>query len=322
MKNGVKFLLTGALLCALPACAQEEGGAIQDERVDYEIARDAEIEGRVFEPADFDDEADPFADYSEWRTVEPENLVLITTRYGVTAIELNTDYAPRHAARMRELVRAEFYDGERFYRVIDGFVAQAGVREDEGAAGWAPLKNENDRPWGEGRYTPLENPDLFAYEVGHSADSFPMARDIGIGREWLLHCAGAMAMARDNDPNSARTEFYIVLGAQRYLDRNLTVFGRVIHGMEHIQKLERGDAEIEGGEIQPPASADEMISVRIAADLPAATRPVFEVLRAGSEAFEAAKTAKRVRDEPFFYRKPHEILDICQFQVPVRRRVE
>ena len=69
-------------------------------------------------------------------------------------------------------------------------------------------------------------------------DGFAVARDADLGREWLLHCPGAMAMARDDDPDTGSTEFYIVLDAQRYLDRNLTVFGRVLSGMEHIQALQ------------------------------------------------------------------------------------
>lgn len=254
-----------------------------------------------------------------WREVAPEDLILITTAHGVTAVELNADFAPEHAARMRELVRGGFYDGEYFYRVIDGFVAQGGVQHDERMGEWAGIANENDRPLREEAMTSLGNADLFAPAVGHSADGFAMAQDTDLGREWLLHCPGAMAMARDNDPDSGGTEFYIALAPQRYLDRNLTVFGRVIDGMQYIQKLERGNRAIDSGVIQPPRTGDEIISMQMAADLPEDKRPTYLVQRPGTEAFEASKTARRVRTAEFFYRKPPEVLDVCGFEVPVRK---
>ena len=237
----------------------------------------------------------------------------------MTAIELNPDFAPGHAARLRELVRGGFYDGEYFYRVIDGFVAQGGVQHDERMGDWAGITNENDRDLRAGTMTPLGNADLFASEVGHSADGFAMAQDKTLDREWLLHCPGAMAMARDNDPDSGGTEFYITLAPQRYLDRNLTVFARVIDGMQYIQKLERGDRAIDSGVIQPPRTGDSIISMKLAADLPEEARPTYLVRRPGTDAFEAAKTARRVRTAEFFYRKPPEVLDICGFEVPVRK---
>ncbi|MGF1463713.1 MAG: peptidylprolyl isomerase [Maricaulaceae bacterium] len=258
------------------------------------------------------------AEPSDWRAVAPENLLLIETVHGVTTLELNPDFAPAHTARMRALARAGFYDGEYFYRVIDGFVAQAGVQDDDRMTDWSPLENENDRPLSEATFTPLGNGDLFAAEVGH-IDGFPVGRDADLGREWLLHCPGALAMARDEDPDTGRTEIYIVLDAQRYLDRNLTVFGRVIDGLAAIQKLERGDRAVESGVIQPPRTGDQILNVRLAADIDAAERPGFEVMNTRSDVFAADKRGRRVREEPFFYRKPPEILDICGYSVPVRR---
>ncbi|MEO0448985.1 MAG: peptidylprolyl isomerase, partial [Pseudomonadota bacterium] len=128
-----------------------------------------------------------------------------------------------------------------------------------------------------------------------------------------------LAMARNTDPDSGGTEFYIVLDAQRYLDRNLTVFGRVIDGFENVQKLKRGVRAIENGVIQAPEQGDEILSMTVAADMDTAIRPKYQVQNMPSQAFEDAKTAKRVRDEDFFYRKPPEVLDICGFEVPVQK---
>lgn len=257
----------------------------------------------------------------DWRDVAPENLILIETRYGDITVELNPDFAPNHANQFRKLVRDDVYNGIRFYRVIERFVAQGGLKEDEVIEQFPTLTNENDRPLSEAPFVPLGNADLFAPVVGH-IDGFAVGRSQSLGTEWLLHCPGALAMARDNDPDSGSTEFYIVLDAQRYLDRNLTVFGRVIDGMQYVQKLKRGVRAIESGVIQPPEVGDEILSTTVAADMDAAIRPSYQVQAMPTQAFEDAKTEKRVRDNEFFYRKPPEVLDICGFEVPVRKTPE
>lgn len=254
----------------------------------------------------------------DWRNVDPDNLILIETEHGDVVIELNPDFAPNHAAQFRNLVRGDVYNGARFYRVIDAFVAQGGLQDDTVIEQYPTLTNENDRALSDAAFVPLGNADLFAPIVGH-VDGFAVGRSESLQKEWLLHCPGALAMARDNDPDSGSTEFYIVLDAQRYLDRNLTVFGRVIDGMQYVQKLKRGVRAIESGVIQAPDVGDEILSMTVAADLADAIRPNYQVQAMPSQAFEDAKTAKRVRDEEFFYRKPPEILDICGFEVPVQK---
>ena len=255
---------------------------------------------------------------SEWVTIPAENILLIDTAKGPVTVELNPDFAPIHTDRMRALAASGVLDGERFYRVIEAFVAQGGLADETKIDAWETIQNENDRAYGGEGFVPLGNADLFASEVGH-IDGFPVGRDADLGREWLLHCPGAMAMARDVDPDSGSTEFYIVLDAQRYLDRNLTVFGRVIDGMEHVQALKRGKREIENGVIQPPEQGDLIERFAVASDLPVDEQPGWEKMDTASDAFEAFKTSQRVREDAFFYRKPPEILDICSFSAPVRR---
>jgi peptidylprolyl isomerase len=128
-----------------------------------------------------------------------------------------------------------------------------------------------------------------------------------------------MAFARDNGANTASTEFYIVIGeAPRRLDRNLTAFGRVIAGMKFVQKLHRGNPNIASGVIQDLKARDKILSVRIAADLPAASRPHYQVMRTTSPAF-AKWMAARINPAPGFYvRQPPKILDVCLSPVPVR----
>ena len=250
----------------------------------------------------------------DWRRIAPENLLVMDTVHGRVLIELNPDFAPGHTARMRELATDRVLDRTEFYRAITGFVAQTGLNNGEAAENYAPLVNENERTILEGAgFTPLGNSDLYAPEVGH-IDGFSVARDPETGNEWLLHCPGAVAMARDNDPDSGAADYYIVLDAQRYLDRNLTVFGRVVSGIEVVQKVKRGTDAM--GFIEEPLKGDRIQTVKLASNLPEEERPIVDVMRTETGSFEGAKRAKRVRRDPFFYNTPPEVIDICDMPVP------
>ncbi len=263
-----------------------------------------------------------------FRTVDPNNLVLIDTKYGEVAVELAPQFAPKHVERLRALIHAHFYDGRSFYRVVDGFVAQGGAGEGTASTGgakkgeltkqWPPLKAEFDAPIA-GTFTPLGSPDLFAPEVGH-IDGFPVARDKKDGRMWLIHCPGTFAFARDNGPDTASTEFYIVIGeAPRRLDRDLTAFGRVITGMQFLQNLQRGDPDVDNGVIHKPTTPDQIVRMRLAVDLPLKDRPSFDVTRTDTPAFEKVKEERRHPTSPFYFRKPPPILDVCLAPVKVKR---
>ena len=267
-----------------------------------------------------------------FRTVDPENLVLIDTKYGQVAVELAPEFAPKHTARLKALIRAKFYDGLSFYRVIDGFVAQGGIGEGTASTKdhpkeaedldkkWPKLKAEFDRDFAPTpAFTPLGNADLMAPEVGFE-DGFPVARSPDERKEWLIHCPGTFAFARDNDPDTASTEFYIVIGhAPRRLDRDLTAFGRVLSGMQYLQKLQRGDPDVDSGVIADLPSRDPIIRMRIAADIPATERPSFQVIRTESKWFADAVELRRHPTSPFYFRKPPPVLDICGVPVMVKR---
>ena len=265
----------------------------------------------------------------DFRSPDPENLVVIDTTYGRVVVELAPEFAPEHVKRLKALIRANFYDGKSFYRVVDGFVAQGGAGEGTAATGgaakdaalkqWPMLKAEFDAPLGNAVFTPLGNADPFAPEVGH-IDGFPVARDAKAGRMWLVHCPGTFAFARDNGPDTATTEFYIVIGqAPRRLDRDLTAFGRVIDGMQYLQKLNRGDPDIDNGVIKDPAKRDAIVRMRVVADMPEEAQPQLQVLRTESAAFAQVKEERRNPTSPFYFRKPPPILDICLTPVAVKR---
>lgn len=255
-----------------------------------------------------------------WRDVDPNNLVLIDTKYGETAVELAPQFAPNHAARMRALVRAHFFDGLSFYRVIEGFVAQGGNNADNPDPKWPVLKAEFTRPMGKDvTFTPLGDPDLYAPVVGH-VNGFPVGENPKTGRMWITHCPGTFAFARDNKDDTASTEFYIVIGeAPRRLDQNLTAFGRVIWGMDKIDRLNRGDPDVDNGVIKDPKMRDPIIRMRMASDIPEKDRPKFQVMNTGSPAFAAVKDKKRHPDKTFYHGGTPTNLDICLNLVPVRK---
>ena len=178
-------------------------------------------------------------------------------------------FAPETVKQFRKLVEEQFYDGLSFYRVIDGFVAQGGDGSDLGELSQVPLIDaefELALP-DDIEFTRVQKNDLFAPETGF-VDGFAAARDVSKNKIWLTHCPGVMAMARNDDPDSSRTDFYFVIGqAPRYLDQNMNVFGRVIHGMDIVQKIQRGPPN-ESGIIQDETASSRIRGMRLASEIP------------------------------------------------------
>jgi len=275
--------------------------------------------------------ADP--DVPAWRPVAPENLILMEVPTGTVAIELFPEAAPAHVARLRDLLAEGFYDGEYFYRVIDGHVAQAGREFRMASKPWDNLPFEAERRVPAAGFTPLGNADLFAGEPGHRS-GFAVGREGG--QEWILNCPGALGMARDDAPETGDTEIYIPLQPRRYLDRNYTIFGRVIAGMEHIQRLPRVDPFTEEeesalfGEDEPLAyqmaqyrrsklEYNVIASAKFASAIPETERPSYEVMDTASSDWAALKESKRDYSKiAAFIAPPVDTLDICSLPVPAR----
>lgn len=254
-----------------------------------------------------------------WRKVDPDHVVYMELQEGTVILELNPAFAPKTVAQFKRLVQQDFYRGLSFYRVIEGFVAQGGDESDVGIPSTQPaLEAEFDIRWDhELSWTPVEKEDLYQAETGF-IDGFAAARD---GRRvWLTHCPGIVAMARETGPDTSRTDFYIVIGqAPRYLDRNLTVFGRVIHGMDVVQKIRRGPIEL-NGIIENDLDRTRIVRLQMAVDVEEGLRRDFYVMDTSSEGFLAYMEQRRDRKDDFFRHKPPEVLDVCQ--VPVATRVE
>lgn len=254
-----------------------------------------------------------------WREVQPENLVFMELPGGTVTIELTPAFAPKTVEQFRELVKERFYDGLGFYRVIDGFVAQGGDGSDLGELSDKPtIDAEFEIKWDEAlSWMPVQQPDLFAPITGF-VDGFAAGRDPESGKAWLTHCPGAVAMARNNDKDSSRSDFYIVIGqAPRYLDRNMNVFGRVIDGMEIVQQIQRGPRD-NNGIFRDETLITRMRNMRLASDIPERTRQKAYVADTNSPGFADLLDGRRDRRQAFFHNHPPEVLDVCQVPLGTR----
>lgn len=260
------------------------------------------------------------ADDIIWREVDPDNLVFMELHEGLVTIELNPWFAPETVKQFRKLVREQFYRGLSFYRVIDGFVAQGGDGSDLGELSMVPLI-EAEFEWDLLESTPftlVQKNDLYAPETGF-VNGFAAAIDRKEQRIWLTHCPGVVAMARNDSPDSSRTDFYIVIGqAPRYLDRNMNIFGRVIAGMDVVQKIERGP-ENESGIFQNEEKSTRIRSIWLASDIPKKERLSAFVMDTNSKGFRNLLEDRRNRKQKFFHTKPPKVLDVCQ--IPMSGRV-
>ena len=258
-------------------------------------------------------------DQAEWRNVAIENMVLLTLPHGKVVIELAPQFSPKHVEQFMRLTKAGHYDGNKFYRVIDGFVAQAGPEDGSSADSSVPLLAlEGDWPidknWS---FTLVQNNDLFAEQTGFK-DGFALAHNPSENRAWLTHCPGIIAMARGNEANSASSHFYITNGqAPRYLDRIMSIFGRVIYGMNHVQAITR-TVTIEGEAEVASAAHTPIVSMKMMTDVPAAEQIHLQVKNTESELFATALVERIKRENAFFFKKPPPVLDVCQTPVLTR----
>lgn len=162
---------------------------------------------------------------NKWTARDLENYIYLDLDYGRVVVELFPNLAPNHVRRIKKLSRDGFYDGVVFHRVIPGFMAQTGDPTGTGTGGsdLPDLRSEfSDEP----------------------------------------HIRGAVSMARATNPNSANSQFFIVTDDSRFLDSQYSVWGRVVKGMEYVDKIKKGDGR--SGMVMNP---DRIIKMRVAADV-------------------------------------------------------
>ena len=158
-------------------------------------------------------------------SLDKENILYIDTKDGRIAIQLRPDLAPGHVARIKKLAREGFYDGVVFHRVLDGFMAQTGD------------------PQG----------------TGHGGSKYP---DLKAEFSNAKFKRGAVGAARTGDPNSANSQFFIVLDEASHLNGQYTLWGEVIRGMDRVDAVKKGDRRRNGVVDNP----DRMLKVKVAAD--------------------------------------------------------
>jgi len=267
-----------------------------------------------------------------WNSLDPDNTVYLEMEEGLVVIQLNPVFAPKTVRHLKRLFEDQFYRGMSFYRVIDGFVAQGGDESDiDGNQTTEPLKaefeidwplkptdKEEAKNWKPMSWTPVQTDDMYAAYTGF-INGFAAARDDKkAGKVWLTHCPGVVAMARNDDPDSGGTDFYIVIGqAPRYLDRNLTIFGRVVWGMDIVQRIKRGPT-LDNGIIEEDLDRSWIKRMRLASSLPQEQRLDIYVADTNSKGFQKMLKERRNRSQKFFKHKPPKVLDVCQVPVPAR----
>ena len=265
---------------------------------------------------------------AEWHALDPENTIYLELKSGRVVLELAPAFAPNHVANIKALAREKYFDGLAILRSQDNYVVQWGDPNADARAGdkdqpraiktaKAKLNAEFTVPLASKvPFTALPDVDGYAAQTGFSGD-FASARDPKLGQAWLTHCYGTLGVGRDVDVNSGGgAELYVVIGsAPRWLDRNITVVGRVIKGMELLSVLPRGTGTL--GFYEKPEQRVPVVSVRVAADVPEAERSHLEVLRTDTPSFTNFVEARRNRRDDW-YKMPAGHVDVCGVAIPVR----
>jgi peptidylprolyl isomerase len=261
---------------------------------------------------------------SDWHALDPQNTLYLELASGRVVMELAPALAPRHVANIKVLAHAKYYDGLAILRAQDNYVVQWGDPDSDDPAkkrsvgdAQEKLKAEFTIPISkELSYTLLPDRDGYAPQTGFSGD-FPVARDPKMQTAWPTHCYGSIGVGRDVDVDSGGgTELYVVIGASpRWLDRNITVVGRVLQGMELLSTLPRGTGPL--GFYEKPEQRVPIKSIRLAADVPAKDRTNLEVLRTDTPTFAALVESRRNRHDEW-YKVPAGYIDVCSVPVPVR----
>ncbi len=257
---------------------------------------------------------------SAWRPVDPENTLYLELATGRVVMELAPAFAPRHVANLKTLVREKYFDGLSIVRAMDDYVVEwedsEGKRPTQSAATTLPPEFFGDVR-AEQPFLRLPDGDVYAPEVGFSG-GYPVARDPKTHTRWLTHCYGMLGLGRDNDPTSGfGGSPFVVIGQTRNLDRNDTLIGRVVHGIDLLSTLPRGTGPL--GFYEKREQHVPIRSMKVAADVPVAERTEVEVLRTDTPTFLAYVEARR--SPPLgWYVQPAGHVDVCTVRVAARLR--
>lgn len=225
----------------------------------------------------------------DWRSVAPDNLLIIDTNKGRILVEMTPEAAPGHVARIRLLAKAGFYDGIPWHRVIDGFMAQTGdpLGTGEGQSWHPDLKAEfTFRRDAQTPFAPVAAPAgaLIGFMQSLPVQTQPDAvmattadRKVHV---WGLYCPGVAGMARDDAADSANSQFFLMRQPYPALEKRYTIWGRVVSGLDVVRALKFSPNP--DGVVAGP---DRMTRVRVAGDLAEGERPSVRVLSTDSARF-------------------------------------
>jgi peptidylprolyl isomerase len=246
---------------------------------------------------------------AEWRPLDPEQTLVIDTTKGRVVVEMRPDLAPKSVERVKLLAREGVYDGLLFHRVIDHFVDQTGNpnNHDGGTSSHPDLPPEFVFKLPPGRMTAVrQTSDAQQGFMGSSPVEAVSAAEAsraadGKLRAWGAYCPGVAGMGRQADPNTGNSEIFFMRDAARRLDRDYTVWGKVVVGLDVVRAVTVGE---------PPAHPDKMLKVRVMADMPLADRPKVEVMDDHSAALSRLVAKIRAAKGADF--------TVCDVEVPVR----
>ena len=263
---------------------------------------------------------------ADWHALDPQRTVYLTLPQGRVIIELAPEFAPNHVRNIKALVAEKYFDGLQILRAQDNYVVQWGDPHADARAD----DKDKPRPVGNAQrtlkaeftvaqdhipFTALPDKDGYAPQTGFSGD-FAAARDPKTGTMWLTHCYGTVGVGRDTDADSGGgTELYAVIGGARWLDRNITVVGRVVQGMEYLSSMPRGTGAM--GFYEKPDQRTTITSVRLAAEVPEAERAKLEIMKTDTPTFAAFVESRRNRRDAW-YKVPANYVDVCGIGIPVR----
>lgn len=258
---------------------------------------------------------------SDWRAVDPDNTLYLELSTGRVILQLAPQFAPKHIANIKVLVRQHYFDGLNIVRVQDNYVVQWGDPAGKGDLGAAArtVPPEFLRPLSTAaNFNALHDGDVYAPQVGF-IDSWPVARNPKTRQEWLTHCYAMLGVGRDNSPDSGSgAELYVVIGhSPRQLDRNVALVGRVLQGMELLSGLPRGHGNL--GFYEKSEQYVPIRSISVAADLPLAQQTKLELLRSDVPIFAAYVRALRSRAGPWFVESTDRV-EVCNVKIAVRAK--
>lgn len=258
----------------------------------------------------------PATTAADWRAIAPENLLVIDTAKGRILVELEPRVAPQSVTRIRTLADQGFYDGLKFHRVIRGFMAQTGDPLGTGAGGSELPDVPAEFTFRRGRdggFTQVATGSLGilglfgSMPIMTQPDAQMMVTADFKASAQGLFCPGVAGMARNTDPNTANSQFYLMTGQNDALNNLYTPFGRIVAGLDVVKALKAG-SEARDGAVDDP---DVMTHVRTAAAMPENQRPSVRVLNTASTAFATLVEQQRQRS-------PNQRLNVCDIQPPAQ----